>query len=350
LSCTSLERSEKRFPLHRIQQSYLPWLGNAIRIVVCLLLIPDSPEAASYPQSRHNAEVEIWSLLGRYSTPSQDTSYFGVIFVSGRKLFVRGNFIQFISYNPKENNYVQRLASDFSLRRKHTESVEVLNEVFGDAYLGYNDSLDYFDIKPAFDIFPYSLHVWPVKDPVPFASIFTKKWEDSRFNWYLYPRMRIDLFPTDSGKGQLGGEAHLQHFWGSPSGKNNDFFVIHLESGFDIIAGVLPKNTVSPDWLPDSYVCIVYPEGRRALMPSFDYSVTQWYRHDDSGLDYPVSATLSAPDENINLTVSAFDEQQFLSMRGRENWSGFGRVAGMVKGKPDTGWCYLSPMGRKRGD
>lgn len=105
---------------------------------------------------------------------------------------------------------------------------------------------------------------------------------------------------------------------------------------------------MSRPWVPDSYACTVTPDGTSKTSSSFTYEVNRWYMEPESGLDYPISVRIVIPSEGVDLTVTALDEQQFLTLRGRRTFSGFGSVKGTIDGAADEGWCYLSPMGRNR--
>jgi hypothetical protein len=89
------------------------------------------------------------------------------------------------------------------------------------------------------------------------------------------------------------------------------------------------------------------PDGNVEKISSFDYSVLEWAKSGKKKKTYPAHILIKSNDRHLNLDVRVFKNDQISNLLGTEKWFGYADVKGYLDDKPQKGWAFFSPIGKK---
>lgn len=296
-------------------------------------------------QKKHRAATEAWTLCAKMRNHNGSDRYFAVFFLTGKFFLFSGNFTHYSSlampsgkYNHESKTLLPPLVTV-----KHDYST--LNERLGkNAIIADNDSTT-IHITACFKHLKSRFFLSKNKTHFSFRDVMTNDYSKRKFDWYLIPRCSVCVCLTGSHPDTVYGSGHFQQFWGKGGESNCDWFVVHTESGYDLIIACFPEERQRCPWLPGDYVMLCPPDGSFTKITRFDVTPLKWWTGRSSQKKYPLRYAVTIPDEEIDLTITSCKEDQTTTIGGREYWYGFGSVSGTIRKEQQSGWAYLAPLG-----
>ncbi len=301
-----------------------------------------------YPLGKHNEKIETWAFYTKMDLPEKEGAlYVGMFFCSGSLYFLRGNFAHIFWLDTSTGEYTYENNIFLPPFEKVTHCEKSLNEKYEDSFFLYNPQKNNFLAYVSFKNFCATLTLFPEKDTLDCDQICQRDPEKKRFDWYLYPRMNIEASLDGGYDLCTSGQGHFQHYWGDKIHEASDVVVAHLDSGYDIMINDIPPLEEDSSKKPEFYMLISDPDGKVQKITSFEYSVLEWAQIGNKGKKYPVHVSVKSKDRNVNLDIRAFKKDQTANLLGVEKWFGYAGIEGHIDNKPQKGWAFFSPVGKK---
>jgi hypothetical protein len=301
-----------------------------------------------YPFGKQGGKLETWAFHSKIDFPEKKGAlYLGMFFCSGTLYFLKGNFahIFWMDTSTGEFKYVNNVFIPPFEKVVHSE--KNLDEKYHGSFFRYNAIDQSFLASANLKKFCAELSFFPEKPSFDYDQVCQLDSEAKMSDWYMFPRMNINASVNGEYDLTASGQGHFQHFWGEEINESGDFVVAHLESGYDIVINEISipeENTSLPD---EVYILISDPDGNVERISSFDYSVLEWAKSGKKGKEYPVHISIKSNDRNLNLDVRVFKDDQTANLLGTEKWFGYADVRGHLDNKPQSGWAFFSPIGKK---
>ena len=326
-------------------------VSRCLALMILIILLSVRPSYAmtdGYPLGKHDERIETWAFYSKINLPGKDGAlYLGMFFCSGSLYFLKGNFAHIFWLDMSTGKYTYENNIFLPPFEKVTHCEKNLNEKYQDSFFRYNTRGKNFLAYASFEKICAKLTLFPEKDTFDCDQVCQRDPEKKKFDWYMYPRMNIEASLNGGYDLCASGQGHFQHFWGDKIHESGDVLVAHLDSGYDITINDIPPLEDDSSMLPEVYMLISDPDGKVEKISSFEYSVRKWAPSGNNGKKYPVLVSIKSNDINLDLDIRVFKNDQISNMLGVEKWFGYAAIEGRIDNKPQKGWAFFSPVGKK---
>jgi hypothetical protein len=296
-------------------------------------------------QRKHTSGMEAWTLCCRVKTGLENQRYYALFFLTGKLLFLNGNYVHYSMLSLPAGTYQHESATVLPPFGKVKHDYTSLNEEMGGHRIRKENNRTTLSIFTSFKKLRQWFIVGPGGNFFSFSDVIGDNYEKRKFDWYILPRCSVTVV-TEKGD-TLFGSGHFQQFWGEEGGANCDWLVLHTDQGNDLTIARFPEEKKNISWLPGDYIFLSEADGSSRKITAYDIVKKALWTSAKTNRKYPLGYRIRAPQDSIDLSVTALKSDQTRKIAGKEYWYGFGKVTGTIGGRKQTGWGYLAPLGRQ---
>lgn len=318
--------------------------GTILLIFGAYAAFTDAGDRLSGMQRKHDAKIEAWTLCCRLKNRSSNDRYYALFFLSGKLLFLKGNYAHYSALSLPGGKYRHESSTILPPLKKVRHDYTTLDEKMGGHSIRKGNRADSLSVCTKFKRLRQCFSISVRKPFFSFREVMGHRYDRRKFDWYILPRCSITVC-TQSGD-TLHGNGHFQQFWGDEGGANCDWLVLHTGQGYDLTIAHFPEDKKKTTWLPGDYIFLSATDSISRTITAFDIVASEWWTSGTSKKRYPLHFLVHAPQDSIELSVTALKSDQTRTIAGKEYWYGFGKVTGTIRGMPQNGWGYLAPLGR----